>query len=358
MAMLFSCLAHFSWWLEPAYPRTAAILSEIGMVATPTFLLLSGAMTGLLCSGISTSRLQIKYLLLNRGLFLMIIGHALIALAEAHRNGGILRTLSGSSIVDEIGLAMVLAAFAVQPLAQERIRRATAAAAGGIFLLAWIATLIWQPRSGWQLTVKQALFGPNVFGPAMRTYTAPTLQYLAVYAIGLPIGAAVRRNLAGPEFALRTATSLTKWSTLMVSAALVIRALRWGADRGPLHIPYLPYLDISLSISSKLPPSPAYLVFYAGIGILLSGALFYGWHSRSISAHNLIRWLAIIGRASLFCFVLQYFLLWTLPDWLGVEPSSFAAFVFLGNVAILWIAAYGWTRLRCLAFGPLSLLCF
>jgi hypothetical protein len=303
-------------------------------------------MTGLLCSSQTASRVQVKYLLLNRGLFLMIVGHALIALAEAHRNGGILRTLSGSSIVDEIGLAMVLAAFAVRPLAQARIQRHTAAAAGGIFLLAWMAALIWHPPVGWQLAAKQALLGPNLFGPAMRTYTAPTLQYLAIYAFGLPIGAAIRRNLAEPEFALRIATSLTRWSTMMICAALVFRTLRWGADHGPLHIPYLPYMDISLSISSKLPPSPAYLVFYAGIGLLLSGALFYGWHRRSALAHNLTRWLAVIGRASLFSFVLQYFLLWTLPDWLGITPSPYAAFVFLGDIAILWAAAFCWTRMR------------
>src|SRR3954471_11239631 len=86
--MLFSCLAHFAWWIHGTYPAASDRLAAIGMVATPTFLMISGAMVGLLCVKAVRTGTDLKSQLFNRGLFLLTVGHLLIALAEAHVGGG------------------------------------------------------------------------------------------------------------------------------------------------------------------------------------------------------------------------------------------------------------------------------
>src|SRR5689334_14526438 len=82
--MLFSCLAHFAWWIHGQYPAQSGLLAAIGMVATPSFLLISGAMVGMLCARNAGRGADLRSQFFNRGLFLLTIGHLSIALAEAH----------------------------------------------------------------------------------------------------------------------------------------------------------------------------------------------------------------------------------------------------------------------------------
>src|SRR4051812_43498491 len=93
--MLFSCLAHFAWWIHASYPAQGDALAAIGMVATPAFLLISGAMVGMLCARNHRRGADLKSQFFNRGLFLLTVGHISIALTEAHLNGGLLRTIPG-----------------------------------------------------------------------------------------------------------------------------------------------------------------------------------------------------------------------------------------------------------------------
>src|SRR4051812_23857276 len=216
LMMLFSCLAHFAWWLHAVYPRASANLATIGMVATPTFLLISGAMVGLLAST-STDFHQLKTKLLNRGLFLLTIGHALISLAEAHQDGGLSLTIKNATVVDEIGLATVLASLALPSLARERTARWIAAVAIAAFCASWCCVLFWHPPSDLGLMAKQVLLGGDDTGARLHIYTSPTLQYLSIYAMGLPLGHLLKRQRARSESAPSLAKSAL-WAGLALSA--------------------------------------------------------------------------------------------------------------------------------------------
>jgi hypothetical protein len=78
----------------------------------------------------------------------------------------------------------------------------------------------------------------------------------------------------------------------------------------------------------------------------LIAAMFRIAQSERRGSRAMLEWIAVIGRASLFVFVLQYFLFWTLPDLLGIHPGRFAAVFFIGNVLLIRVLAGIWGRLR------------
>jgi uncharacterized membrane protein len=355
LMMLFSCLAHFAWWLHAVYPSASADLASIGMVATPSFLLISGAMVGMLAAG--NVRLQeLKTKLFNRGLFLLTIGHALISLAEAHQDGGLLLTIKNASVVDEIGLATVLASLSLPFLAHEHVARRVASIAIVIFCVCWIVVMFWHPTSNAGLIAKQVLLGGDSSAPRVHVYTSPMLQYLSIYAMGLPLGHVLKRRIA------RTDTTVSLASlALIVGGSLAIGAfaLHMVIDAFAAHGPTLSLkeaLTLTARVTHKIPPTPLYLAFFAGTGLALTGLLMT-LNARHI-ATRWLSWLATIGRASLFVFVLQYFLYWTLPDLLGINVNRWCALVFILNVLLIYHAAAIWAQFggnRLLTLGiPLS----
>jgi uncharacterized membrane protein len=358
-AMLFSCLAHFGWWLEPKYPLLESVLSSIGMVATPTFLLLSGATTGVLCASPKGRTIAHKYRLLNRGLFLLTVGHLLISLAESHHDGGLIKTIIGASIVDEIGLAMIFAGVFYIPLHDELVRRRIGQTAIAAFLLLWLGAVLWHPDTQYLRAIRQALLGPDPNGNNLATYTTPTLQYLTVFAMGLSLGSWFAKIGRNDALDFRVAKRLVAWGTRLTLAVVTLCCARIAANRIgiPLSIPF--GLDIALKISAKSPPSPAYLAFYAGIGMILTAALIRASRSDIPLLHALVGKLSVIGRASLFVFVLQYFIYWTLPDALGIQPNPLSGPLFIGDLVILWFAARWWglvngNRLLTIGLRPVS----
>jgi fucose 4-O-acetylase-like acetyltransferase len=96
-------------------------------------------------------------------------------------------------------------------------------------------------------------------------------------------------------------------------------------------------------ILRKIPPSPGYLVFFTGAALLMFGLLIF--LGRAERAQGLLKWLATIGQVSLFVFVLQYFVFWTLPDLLGIKPDHYFPLLFAGQIALLWLVALWWGRI-------------
>jgi hypothetical protein len=345
--MLFSCLAHFAWWIHAAYPQMSSALFGIGMVATPSFLMVSGAMVGLLCSTPTRAGRNLTNQLFNRGLFLLTVGHILIALTEAHLNGGLGKTIAGVTVVDEIGLCTLIAAFLVPHLASLAVCRRIAMFAVATLLLAWAANLLWMPSAPLGLALKNLLIGGTVDSAHIGPYTAPTLQYMALYAIGLPLGHLFGAFSAGRIRGMRLARRSALIGGLLVGGSCLIRLLRYEID----HLTFfqsVPHagLDLTLKVTTKIPPSPLYVTFYCGMGLLLLGAAFWLAQHGQVLGKALLGRLAVIGRASLFVFVLQYFLFWTLPDLLGVTPNELCFMVFLGNVLLMYWAATLWGRIR------------
>jgi hypothetical protein len=349
MVMLFSCLAHFAWWIHPVYPDASATLSGIGMVATPTFLLLSGAMVGMLCA--TPRKTDLRSQLFNRGLFLLTVGHVLIALAESHLSGGFRQTLRGVTVVDEIGLCTLAAAFLLPRLASQAFCVRLAQAASLVLVLAWLGNVLWLPDEDPAVALENLVIGGNVTAPNFTAHS-PILQHLAIYAIGLPLGHYFA-SFARQRVSLAEVASRLLWlGAMLIVAAFALRAFRFVLD--DLLALHSQAVDLTLKVTEKTPPSPAYLLFFGGCGLALAGTMFHLSAFPSRWVKSSLEWVAVIGRASLFVFVLQYFLYWTLPDLLRIEPNAFCALMFVGNVLLIRYAAGWWGRLkgnRWLTFG-------
>jgi hypothetical protein len=308
-------------------------------------------MVGMLCADAAQHGRDLRSQFLNRGLFLLTVGHLLIALAESHLRGSLWLTMRGVTVVDEIGLCTFTAAFFVQTLAIPRHCKSIATVGALVLAVAWLANIYWIPQDPAALTVEKALIGGNASFANFVAH-APVLQHVAIYLIGLPLGhqfaSLVRREVAYRAVAAR----LMSIGALLVSAALGLRLVRYALD----HLLALrdPVIDLTLKITEKTPPSPGYLMFFGGCAFLLIGILFRASETAGARALGTLRWLAVIGRASLVVFILQYFLYWTLPDLLNLQPNKLAAAFFFFNVLVIrWVAGV-WGRLhgnRWMTFG-------
>lgn len=341
LAMLFSCLSHYSYWIEQTLPTQSWLLRNVGHVATPTFLLLSGMMAGLLCGGRKAGTRAVRVQLIDRGIFLATVGHLFIAFSEAHARG-LAHSLFGASIVDEIGLALILVGLSAPALATLDMRRYAGIGAVIAFCATWVVALEWTPEGRGALEVKQALFGPNLVGDNVATYTAPTIQYLLVYLMGVGLSVLVSdrsRPLLGKSSA---GGALAILGTALLAAAMLLRAVRYFLDAGMAPSAMRTFADFTLTIASKMPPSPVYLAFFGGFGCIAAGAFLLAWNRGMPAMMGLMNWLAVIGRASLFSFILQYSLLWTVPDLIGLPVNRLAPLVLIADIGILWLAAYAW----------------
>jgi predicted acyltransferase len=131
-----------------------------------------------------------------------------------------------------------------------------------------------------------------------------------------------------------------------MAGALLLRGLRWLLERESSGAGYLPLISATLTIGGKLPPTPAYVLFYCGAGLIGSCAMFALAASPLRAARRVACLAAVLGRASLLVFILQYFIFWTLPDLLGISPrSSHLALIFIGGICANWLAAWYWNRL-------------
>jgi hypothetical protein len=97
----------------------------------------------------------------------------------------------------------------------------------------------------------------------------------------------------------------------------------------------------------KRPPSPAYLAFYGGISLTLLALFFHGRPASIV--RPVVGATAVIGRASLVCFVVQDWLFFALPRAFGLSSIQSAGF-WLMYLLIALILLYGvasiWDRIR------------
>ena len=85
-AMFFVCLAHFSGaYLWPHGMKGAELLDIVSMVASPSFVLISGMTFGFLATLHPDDVRHLRIRLLDRGVFLLVVGHLILATSQLRR---------------------------------------------------------------------------------------------------------------------------------------------------------------------------------------------------------------------------------------------------------------------------------
>ena len=282
----------------------------------------------------SSSFAQLRQKLIDRGLFLLIVGHTILAISHVFAGAGFVAGFKIGYVTDVVGFAVVLGPWLVDAMRPKpRIVLALC-----IFGLSWLAVFLWHP-AGFGATTKQYLIGiPNLSDATRGDF--PLLPWFGVYLLGTVLG-----QMLGGYYAQKREQA----GHLMLAA---IGAVSFGAGilaklglhvfRGafPAFEQAHPLLVFSVSTYQKFPPGPVYVIFFGGAGMLLvAGILEAGRRGFMPFVLNRLRQ---IGLASLFIYVLQYYVYVVVLRALRLPYSPFWPLLFLFTIFLLERAAALW----------------
>jgi hypothetical protein len=330
LTMLFVLLSHFASMYfegtEVAGWRWALV--RVGMIATPTFVILSGALLGVFhqTAGVHFNRVQTR--LIDRGLFLVLVSHALIALPQ--KNSGMMLYST-----DGLGVAIIFGALLL-PRIRTRVRLGIGA---GAYLASWLAIYFWHPVAGATAAtiIKEAMFG-DLVPIALNTGTFPIVPWLAVYIVSTVLGERLAL-LYTQGSTRRLASELLSLGGGCIAVAVGIELVAWwlGVFSGSRY-------DASalIRVGQKSPPAPLYLLFYGGAGLLLlCGCLIAEkrkWFRRTFC------YAVVSGETALFVYLAHWYVLWIGSRLLPRGGVALGFTYFALSTAILVAAAHIWKR--------------
>lgn len=307
IAMVLVCISHFFdvYDLQRAMQDSwlMTVISSVCRIATPTFILVSGMVLGyqVAIKGVTTPVLRFR--LIDRALFLVTIGHVLIALALTARWGWWHAFFTGQ-VTDTIAFC-IIGGLLIVPRTSYRVRFVL----GVVFLAVnWLTWWFWIPVDPILLLIKSVFLGPSA--ELGSVFMFPLLPWFGWYLVGSSIG----EILAGAsvENILKVCSRVRVVSIGMISVAMIIKlGLLQGIVVAQSWYPFIsPY--------QKYPPGPIYLLLMGGAAMFLVSAVFSVGDARWMGG---VRKLVVpIGQNSLAVFIVQFFVYY-----------SFLYLVFLKN---------------------------
>lgn len=329
LAMVFVCLSHFAleYFRRLDQPSLAETLYMVGMIGSPTFMLISGVMLGLLYEARRERFHQHRMLLADRALFMLTVGHVLIMVASAPRLESVSETLQRGFITDVLAVALLVG----PPLVSRVSWRTRLLLSLVLFAAAWLVAIRWTPANAFDEFMRYLLVGAY---PKGMPHNFPLLPWLAVY-----LAASVLGQWMGERLAKDQRRSMER-VLLLTGAAMVSSLVLYKLCQWTFAIPSSPLLAVLTSPWRKLPPSPAYLLFYGGLALLMvAGALIL---ERRKLVQSLFAWATLLGRTSLFVFILQFYVYYVLLLSLNLPYTPFWPLVFVASLAGITALAKVW----------------
>lgn len=332
--MLFVFLSHFGevYFIRNKAPLLLELSRRIGMVASPLFIIISGLLLGFFFETRKAQFGKIRARLIDRGIFLLTIGHILILIAHIPFAGGVEAALHWAFMTDTIGFCLI-----VGPLLITRLRpKARIIFCAGVYVLSWLIILYWQPTSTILRLIEDTLFGQ--FEGASKIYADnfPLLPWFSLYFISSCLGEWVGKYSLEMDI-----TKLARLFLRVVLASSGSLLLIYSGMR--LARPLLinsPTIHMVISPWQKLPPGPVYFLFYGGIGLTIMYSLLKFEKRYFIKKFSI--WASILGKTSLFIFVLQYYVYFSLYSLLDLSFTFLWPLYFTISIAIIFYLAKIW----------------
>jgi uncharacterized membrane protein len=341
LAMVLVCLSHVREHFASISPDLYELLTNITRLATPSFLLLSGFVAAYVLR--SSARANVRIALVDRGLFVLVVGHLLLGLED-------LRTVEPQQwlfarvvVTDAIAVCLILAGLLRGLSASGRIVLGLVLA-----LVSWPFAMTLSVDSELARYLGAVLI--NARSTANGLVDAALIPYLGVFLVGMGVSEWVGREIQSGD-STGAARKLLIAGGLAICCAIVGVAVWLLVKHLFGESPFAPALyDLvrpTLDPRHKLPPSPSYLLFYGGSALVM--AAFCLTAKPRVIMQPVVRWASVLGRASLMCFLVQDWLLRVIPNVLGFqsfESVTFWAIYFIATVAVLhWLATH-WDAVR------------
>ena len=334
-AMLLVCLSHFAdGYLFPCGAvELGKMIKESCASATPTFVLLSGAMAGYLHAQNPAKFSIVRAKLADRGLFLLTICHVLLVLLTSAIFGGLTEAGRVFFVTDMIAVALV----AIPPLLDRWSSRKRVLMGVLLYAASTVLSTAWHPAATPLNAFTEILLGQSAEdGSRVFRFVFPLVPWLAIYLTATAVGGHLARMLREGRN-LETARRFAIAGALGIAAALTMLAIRSLPDGDPS-----PLLRRFTSPMAKIPPSPAYVGFNLGVGLLILAAALTASVLRRGTA--VLRALSLIGQASLFVFLLEY-LVYDLVLFEAHLPYTAAwPLLFMLSLGVIWPLAAIWAR--------------
>jgi len=331
--MLFVLLSHF---LEAFFPNPDwfdVFLGDITDIASPTFVLISGSLIGFLYRVRPDAFPQLRTKLIDRGLFLLTIGH--VVLLGGHY--AMTPTMRWLPITDAVGFSMLISPWLVSKFG--RAQRVFTGLA--VFAINWLVVALWSPAAGAE-AVKETFFGSQDL--RFYAYAFPLIPWFCVDLIATTIGDRlgelyVQKNIAAVGKLLDRLWVGGVLSAMAVAVGLKVVSMMW-----PVTNARFAEVEYGMrAVQQRIPPGPVYILFYGGLGLLLLRLSFAAEQRVGRWVKTYVDYASAVGQVSLFTFVWQYYVYYTgihllqpyMPfDW--AAPAYFAATVWLVMAPALW----------------------
>lgn len=338
-AMLGVILAHSAEYLAPGQNLAlASALVTFGMFATPTFLLLSGTVCGYLRESNARDPARYRLTILGRGLFLLTIGHVALGLTHWLWQPFAHAMWQSVYITDAVGFGLTIAAF----LPRQASPRQLFAAGIALLVLSWTMTLTVVPASESAIYLLRMLVGLNIDATSQQGWVVPVIPYLGIFLIGMAAGVEYARRVAAGQDLYSIGKFCLRIGVACVTVACFSK-LTWLVAKPHAPMTARPVFHFLTEPRNKIPPGPAYVLAFGGMGVILAGFV--------LLRHRLLRWLtsagAVVGQASFLIFVLQYWVISVPAEGFGMRGGLlFWAVALVSATVFLWLLAALANRVR------------
>ena len=329
IAVLFMCLSHFVvvYFQNPTHIQR--IVTSVCMIASPTFIILSGVMLGFLGTSDEESFQRLRFKLTDRAIFLLTVTHVLITIAMWPTDHAASHGWGRSSITDAVAGAILLSLWTP--------RRTHLRVGMGVAGLAfsWAVVLMWHPSDTLDVALKELLFGAPSF--QVFTFSWPVMPWASAYIICTVLGGMMGRRRHDPGALVRLCYAAAGCSLALAAAWGVVGKVLSLAHHGanwsltPIFSPW-----------AKFPPSPEYFLVFGGFALILIATVL--WCANNQWFEPLTREAARVGRCSLVLFVAQSFVYYTGLTLFRLPASPLWPLMFLVTLVPMYALAWFWDR--------------
>jgi uncharacterized membrane protein len=333
IAMVLVCVEHFfviflgGALSDDWYVRLALLVT---IMATPTFVLVSGTLIGYQVESRGSQFFVFRIHLIDRAVFLITIGHLLIAMFTATKTG-LRHAMVEVYVTDTLAFCIIIGVF-LAPALGMHLRLILGLC---IYIGSWLTWLFWTPTDPYFELLKNVLVG---MASDQLSIFCPLLPWLGVYLAGSSVGGWIAKNMSQAQRPV--SQQIRAIGFTMIGAGMVIKALF-------ILRSYLSEIALPLewyyfaSPYQQSPPGPLYLLLYVGGGLLLLSVFFAkkqpSWVIKCATV------LTPMGRNSLPIFIAQFFVYYTVFCLIiRAEPQTTLAMVevfLLLSLMGLWVFA-------------------